>query len=199
MNSRLEKVEYNKPGKIYWLKKMFISIITMDIFIGFAKLLAYYWVNSIIGGRLVKKGRGNKIHPTCIFRQPELIQIGDNCSINHNNIFQAGKSKGRIVLGNNVLTAANCMFVAYSHNWENPHTPIMYQDCFDGDIIIEDDVWLGHGVTVMAGVTIGRGSIVGAGAVVTKDVPPYSIAIGVPARIIKKRTDENDIDTSSQG
>lgn len=65
----------------------------------------------------------------------------------------------------------------------------MYQDCFDGDIIIEDDVWLGHSVTVCAGVTIGRGSVIGAGAVVTRDVPPYSIAVGAPAKVIKSRID----------
>ena len=90
------------------------------------------------------------------------------------------------------------MFIAYQHAHDTLSEPIMNQGYYDAPIVIEDDVWIGHGVTVMAGVTIGRGSIVGAGAVVTKDIPPYSIAIGVPARIVKKRTDENKIDTASQ-
>ena len=189
MNYKLEKVKYNKPRKIHWIKEMLISIVTLNVFVGFAKRFAYIWVNTIISRKKVKIGKGSNVHPTCIFRQPELIEIGENCSINHNNIFQAGKKKGRIILGNNVLTAADCMYVAYSHNWEDSNTPIMYQDCFDGDVIIEDDVWLGHAVTVCAGVTIGKGSVIGAGSVVNKDIPPYSIAAGVPAKVIKKRID----------
>ncbi|MCX7595635.1 MAG: acyltransferase, partial [Fischerella sp.] len=54
-------------------------------------------------------------------------------------------------------------------------------------IIIEDDCWLGHGVTVLDGVTIGKGSVIGAGAVVTKDIPPYSVAVGIPAKVVKSR------------
>ena len=59
-----------------------------------------------------------------------------------------------------------------------------------GDIVIEDDVWLGMGAKVMDGVCIGRGSVIGAGAVVTGDIPPYSIALGVPARVVRKRGTE---------
>lgn len=59
-----------------------------------------------------------------------------------------------------------------------------------GDIIIEDDVWIGYRACIMSGVHIGQGAIVGAGAVVTKDVPPYAIVGGVPAKLIKYRFDE---------
>jgi acetyltransferase-like isoleucine patch superfamily enzyme len=59
-----------------------------------------------------------------------------------------------------------------------------------GDIVLEDDVWLGANVVVLDGVTIGRGAIVGAGAVVTQSIPPYAIAGGVPARVIRYRTPE---------
>lgn len=57
------------------------------------------------------------------------------------------------------------------------------------DLIIEDDVWIGTGAIILRGVKIGRGAIVGAGCVVTKDIPPYSIAVGVPAKVIKNRFD----------
>jgi len=53
--------------------------------------------------------------------------------------------------------------------------------------VIDDDVWLGAGVIVLNGVTIGRGAVIGAGAVVTKDVPPYSVAVGVPAVVVRRR------------
>ena len=56
---------------------------------------------------------------------------------------------------------------------------------YDEDVVIEKDVWIGCNVTILSGVNIGRGSVIAAGAVVTKDVPPYSICGGVPARFIK--------------
>jgi acetyltransferase-like isoleucine patch superfamily enzyme len=62
-------------------------------------------------------------------------------------------------------------------------------------IVIEDDCWLGHGVTVLDGVTIGKGSVIGAGSVVNKDIPPYSVAVGAPVRVIKSRI--KDLVTSS--
>lgn len=59
-----------------------------------------------------------------------------------------------------------------------------------GDIVIEDDVWIGYGATIMSGVHIGQGAVVAAGAVVTKDVPPYAVVGGVPAKVIKYRFDD---------
>jgi len=59
---------------------------------------------------------------------------------------------------------------------------------------IGHDVWIGHGVTVTAGVTIGTGACIGAGAVVTREIPPYAIAVGVPARVIKYRFDDPTIE-----
>jgi acetyltransferase-like isoleucine patch superfamily enzyme len=64
--------------------------------------------------------------------------------------------------------------------------------------IIEDDVWIGHGVTILQGVRVGNGAIIAAGAVVTKDVPSYSIVGGVPARVIKYRFSEEQIDKLKQ-
>jgi galactoside O-acetyltransferase len=77
--------------------------------------------------------------------------------------------------------------VAVNHVFDDLQRPIREQGITAQGIVIEDDVWLGAGVTVVDGVTIGRGSIIGAGAVVTTDIPPYSIAVGIPAKPVKDR------------
>lgn len=64
---------------------------------------------------------------------------------------------------------------------------------YDKDVTIENDVWIGCNVTILSGVTIGRGAIIAAGAVVTKDIPPYAIAGGVPAKVIKFRFTADEI------
>lgn len=64
---------------------------------------------------------------------------------------------------------------------------------YDQDVIINEDVWIGANVTILKGVTVGRGSIIAAGSVVTKNVPPYAIVGGVPAKVIKYKWDEYEI------
>ncbi|MBP5971303.1 acyltransferase [Brasilonema sp. CT11] len=95
---------------------------------------------------------------------------------------------GDIKIGKRCLIAANAGIYANNHNFADPNEPIKYQGITRKGIVIEDDCWLGHGVVVLDGVTIGEGSVIGAGAVVTKDIPPFSVAVGVPAKVIKSRT-----------
>jgi galactoside O-acetyltransferase len=76
----------------------------------------------------------------------------------------------------------------YQHGFAETGRPMREQPLTSkGDIVLADDVWLGVNVAVMDGVTIGQGAIIGAGAVVTKDIPPYTIAGGVPARVLRAR------------
>ena len=77
--------------------------------------------------------------------------------------------------------------IAANHIFENPNVLIREQGLEYSPIIINDDVWIGSRVNILAGVNVGSGSVIGAGSVVTKDIPPYSIAIGVPAKVIKRR------------
>ncbi|MBE9205786.1 acyltransferase [Nostoc sp. LEGE 06077] len=97
---------------------------------------------------------------------------------------------GDITIGKRCLIAAHSGIYANNHNFSNPLEPIKSQGITRQGIVIADDCWLGHGVTVLDGVTIGEGSVIGAGAVVTKDIPPFSVAIGVPARVIKNRMNQ---------
>lgn len=98
---------------------------------------------------------------------------------------------GSITIGTNCMIAHRCAFMPYQHGFADTHRPMREQPLTSrGDIVIQDDVWLGLNVSVMDGVTIGRGAIVGAGAVVTDDIPSYAIAGGVPARVIRFRGTE---------
>lgn len=94
---------------------------------------------------------------------------------------------GDIKIGKQCMIASHTGIYANSHNFADPLSPIKEQGVTRQGIVIEDNCWLGHGVTVLDGVTIGQGSVVGAGAVVNKDIPPYSVAVGTPARVIKNR------------
>lgn len=84
-------------------------------------------------------------------------------------------------------------FYIMGNGWDkNP--PATQELPLKGDTVVGNDVWIGQNVTVMPGVHIGDGSIIGANSVVAKDIPPYSVAVGNPCRVIKKRFDDELID-----
>lgn len=93
---------------------------------------------------------------------------------------------GPVEIGNNVIFAQHVGIFAMNHGYTDIDTPIRDQKCTADLIRIEDDCWIGSNSVVIAGVTIGRHSVVAAGSVVTKDIPPYSVAAGNPARIIRR-------------
>lgn len=112
------------------------------------------------------------------------ITIGQNCFIGEFNVV---RGQGGVKIGNGVYTGPHVQILAVNHVFTDPHRPIREQGITAQGIIIEDDVWIGAGAIVLDGVTIGRGSVIGAGAVVTTDIPPYSLAVGSPARPVKDR------------
>jgi acetyltransferase-like isoleucine patch superfamily enzyme len=128
-------------------------------------------------------GDGCLIYPGVVLTGS--VKMGRGCSIS-NNSFVSGLAGG-VVLGDNVMIAPNCVIAAFDHGFADPDVPMIRQPLVPGPVTIEDDVWLGANSTITAGVRIGQGSIVAAGAVVTKNVPPYSIVGGVPARLIGHR------------
>lgn len=121
---------------------------------------------------------------SCFRTYKGFINIGNNCSINS---FCHISGNGGVTIGNNVRIATQCVIVSANHNFESMDIPIYLQGETRKEIIIGDDCWLGAGVKVLSGVTIGKGSIIGAGSVVNKDIPEYSIVVGVPGKVIKKR------------
>ena len=109
------------------------------------------------------------------------VLIGNNAIIGIGNVII-----GPVSIGNNVIFAQHVGILAMNHGYKDIHTPIRDQKCTYALITVEDDCWIGSNAIVTAGVTIGKHSIVAAGSVVTKDIPPYSIAAGNPARIIRQ-------------
>lgn len=112
------------------------------------------------------------------------IEIGENSYIGPYTCL----SGDYIKVGRNCMIASHSGLYANNHNFADPTLPICKQGNTYKGITIEEDCWLGSGVKVLDGVTIGRGSVIGAGAVVTKDIPPYSIAVGVPAKVVSQRS-----------
>ncbi len=119
------------------------------------------------------------------------IVLGDHIGIGHGCIFLADAE-----IGNNVLIACNVAFLnSDDHKFDKIGKTIW--DSGRGDkfkIIVEDDVWLGHGAIILSPSRIGSGSIVAAGSVVVKDVPNYSIVAGNPAKVIKMRFNHDKIE-----
>jgi len=113
------------------------------------------------------------------------LSIGDNCYIGSFCIISS--HRGSIEIGNDVMLANGVFLEPANHKYSDLTKPMRLQGHDVGKIIIEDDVWIGNNCVVLKNVRIGKGSIIGAGSVVTKNVEPYSIMGGVPAKLIKKR------------
>lgn len=110
--------------------------------------------------------------------------VGDNSNI---GAYCYVGCSGGIRIGSNVMMSPRVSLYAENHNFAEVTRPMKEQGVTRQSIIIEDDCWIASHSVVLAGVTIGRGSIVAAGSVVTKDVPPYSIVAGSPARVLRSR------------
>lgn len=126
-----------------------------------------------------------------IFWQKTRVEMGDGTYANPGMVVADDHTTGECLLsfGNRVSIAPNVAFVAYSLPNNSPamlaHPYVAEHLVQRKKIVVDDDAWIGANVTILPGVHIGRGAIIGAGAVVTTDVPPHTIAAGVPARIIR--------------
>ena len=111
------------------------------------------------------------------------VTLGDNSGIGVNALVSAGTS-----IGANVMMGPDCIIYNRMHRFDRTDIPMNQQGYGPVQpVVIGDDVWIGSRVTIMPGVTLGEGSVIGAGAVVTRDVPPYAVVGGVPAKVIKYR------------
>lgn len=114
----------------------------------------------------------------------EGLKIGNNSNIGPYSYIGCS---GYIEIGNNVMMSPRVSIYAENHVFDKVDIIMQSQGVEKQFVKIEDDCWIAANSTILAGVTIGKGSVIAAGSVVTKDVPPYSIVAGIPAKIIKKR------------
>jgi maltose O-acetyltransferase len=120
------------------------------------------------------------------------VRLADNADIGMDSLLM-----GPVHIGRDVMMGPRCTLIAGNHNFASTELPMNRQGLApEQPIVIEDDVWLGAAVVVVPGVRIGRGSVIGAGSVVAKDVPPWSIAVGNPARVVRSRRDSEDVDVT---
>jgi len=185
---QLESVPVERPSALNYLwQSCRYGPLSLTFWKELLHLTAYYGVNHVKGLCRAHIGKDTRIRPTVLFRDAERIFIGDGCTINHNNVLWAGKREAVIQLGRHVMTGPNVMIFAFNHGYALSAHSMIDQPFTEGNVIIEDDVWIGAGCIILAGVRICRGVVLGAGSVVTRELPPYTICAGVPARVIKER------------
>ncbi|WP_448563846.1 acyltransferase [Thalassotalea ganghwensis] len=149
-----------------------------------------------LGRNGVELGENVNIPDNCFIRCTGVIsnlglgiKIGNNTGLGHNNFLNG---QGGICIGNDVIIGPDVKILSENHNYSDPNQPIRLQGVSRQGIVIEANVWIGANVTILDGVRIGKGSVIGAGSVVSKSIPENSIAVGVPCRVIKKRSTNNE-------
>jgi len=142
------------------------------------------WNNTLIGENTsVGEGSVLIVNNRTTTSEKKIV-IGDKCIIGRNNFFSAGNS---IRLREYVMTTYGCRFLGANHHFNDPSQPyILTGVSNENDIYIGVNCWIGFGVTVIGNVRIGHGSVIGADSLISKDVPPFSVVIGNPQRIIRR-------------
>lgn len=142
--------------------------------------------SSFLKTKLRKLGKGVTIMNDVHFSGHKNIEVGSQVYIGKGSFLLA--EMGGIKIGDNVLIAPGVKINSRNHNFSSRGSLIKEQGYSSAKIVIENDVWLAANCMILPGVTIGEGAVVAAGAVVSKDVKPYSVVAGVPARQISERS-----------
>ena len=146
-----------------------------------ARILHHAEVRAVRGR--VRIGSFATIGPYAVLKSGHMqIDVGDRVWVAQNCIIE-----GNVSIGNDVILGPFVHVVAGDHGFSETNLPINQQGAISAPVLIEEDCWIGSGAVITKGVTIGRGSVIGARAVVTKNIPPYSVAVGIPATVIKSR------------
>lgn len=162
------------------------------------------WTRVFIIPFVIKRGKGTIIRSKarldiipskkfilgyhCIVEDYAIINngMGDIIVGDYSQITSRVKVVGPVTMGKRVTIGSGAQITGLTHNFEDVNIPIQLQGVKASLTTIEDDVWIGGNSAINQGITIGTHSIIGAGSVVTRDVPPYSVVAGNPARVIKQ-------------
>lgn len=185
----------NKPG----LKKLLLYLINHPY-----TSRPRVWVRWFVIPFLIKRGKGSIVRrkarldiiPSKKFAIGKRAVIEDYAIINngmgdvivgdYSKILSRTMLVGPVRIGNKVVLGSNSRVTGLTHNYADVNIPIDDQGVTPALTVIEDDVWIGGNCCINQGVHIGTHVIIGAGSVVTKDIPSYSVAVGNPARVIKR-------------
>lgn len=143
-------------------------------------------------GVTLDASRGGEIRlADCVTINRQAILVGGSGGIhleNHVeiNCFGFIDGSGGVKIGERTLIGPGVRIISYQHGFAG-HQPIYRQASLPKPIVIGRDAWIGANVVIMSGVTIGEGAVVGAGAVVSRDIPPWAVAVGVPAKVVRYR------------
>lgn len=143
-----------------------------------------------IGKRvLIRKGARLEAIGPCDGKTPKIV-IGDGSSVQF--YFHCGAAES-VTIGRDVLIAGRVYITDHDHVFDKFNVPVVKcHELTTAPVVIEDGAWIGEGCVILKGVRVGKHAVVGANAVVTKDVPPFTIVGGVPARIIRRIAIRND-------
>jgi maltose O-acetyltransferase len=180
----------NKAKETYWdwrhepfyLHLWFLSIIPEKLGI---------WARGKFLPRLVGGfGERNTVQNNVRISSPEKFFMGSDCNLAQGVFITAG---GGVRFGDFVGLGPDAKVWSVTHRFENPDIPWLKQGWDFGEVVLEDDVWIGAGAFVMPGVRVGKGAIVSALSVVTKNIPPFAIVAGNPGRVIgwRKKPEAN--------
>ena len=129
-----------------------------------------------------KLGKQSTILMSCRFDASKTLSIGDYSVINGNCRLD---TRGGITIGSCVSISDSVIILSADHDLDDRNFKSRTKE-----VIIHDYVWIGTRALILPGITIGKGAVIAAGSIVTKDVPPYSVVAGIPARLIKKRKED---------
>lgn len=131
-------------------------------------------------------GRNVNVEQGAEFGNGAGVELGDNSGIGRN-----ARVYGAVRIGRDVLMGPRVMVIGRDHNYEDASRLIREQGARISPIVIEDDVFIGARAIILGGSVIRKGAVIGAGAVVRGEIPPYAVAVGNPAKVIKYRVKES--------
>ena len=133
--------------------------------------------------KLGQLGEGAEIRPHVTIIGAKNVFIGKNVVLTPGTYINA--AGGKVIIEDNVLLGPNIYISTTKHHFEDLTKPVLFQGYDFTTVTIKEDSWIGAGVIIFDNVTIGRHAVVGAGSVVRNDIPDYSVAAGVPAKVIR--------------